>query len=256
MSQYTNLLLAFIDVNAPTRRAVTQFCENVAGRTNGRVTVSAVPDKQLGKREKLFDTLREGGLDMLLQPADRWGAAIQKFGLIATPFAFDDLAHVDRVLGSEFHNWIAPDLERLGLAQLSLWESGFRQISNSRHPILKPEDLQGLKIRVPPASIYRSLIVAFGGVPVVVEFEKLATVLKRKLIDGQENPVAVFDEFELQSSQKYFSVWNYSYSVLGHLVNKKCLTGCRLNIKSFCPKSHETPGSFWPGFCACKRWSN
>ncbi len=222
MNPYKNLLLAFSDNSAPTRLAISQFCENVARRTNELISVSAVPDKQLGQPMRLLNTLMGGGVDMLIQPVDRWGGMVQKFGCVPTPFAFDDHAHADRTFGAEFNDWINPDLAYLDLANLSCWEWGFRQISNSRRPILKPKDLQGLKIRVPPSSIYRSVIRLFGGVPVVVEYDKLATVIRQRLIDGQENPFIVFHTLELQSAQKFISLINYSYGTLGHLINKSC----------------------------------
>ncbi len=222
MSSFRNLLLAFSDNAAPTRLAVNQFCTNVARRTNGMISISAVPDKQLGHSMTLINTVMSGNVDMLIQPVDRWGGMAQKFGCVSTPFAFDDQAHADRVLGAKFNAWVNPDLESLGLVNLSCWEWGFRQISNSRRRILKPEDLRGLKIRVPPSSIYRLMMVTFGAMPVVVEYEKMASVIKQKLVDGQENPVIVFSTYELHSAQKYLALLNYSYGTNGHLINKSC----------------------------------
>lgn len=98
----------------------------------------------------------------------------------------------------------------------------FRQISNSLRPILKPEDMRGLRIRVPPVPPYRAAIVAFGGVPAMVEFSRLASIIGQGLIDGQENPIAVMCSLGFQVDQKYLSLLNYSYGINANVINTNC----------------------------------
>jgi len=86
---------------------------------------------------------------------------------------------------------------------------------------LRPEDVQGLRIRVPLMPLYRDMVLAFGGKPIWVEYSQLESIIRQGLLDGQENTVAVIHALGLQHVQKYLSVVNYSYGTLTHIVNKK-----------------------------------
>ena len=186
MSKFRTLLLAHHGGdNHAIRLVVKQFTENVAQRTDGQIAIATVPNSTLGNLPELLRLVMGGTADMALQPYDRLGPRALKFGCVGMPFVFDDHAHVDRVLDGEFNAWALPDLDALGLVFLGGWEWGFRQISNSCHPVLEPKDIRGLKIRVPPVPPYRATILAFGGIPVMVEYSRLASVIRQGLIDGQ-----------------------------------------------------------------------
>ena len=233
VSKFRTLLLAHhIADNHAIRRAVSQFSENVARRTEGQIAIATVPNSSLGHIPELQRMVMDGAADMVFLPYDRLGVREQKFGCVALPFVFDDHAHADRVLNGEFKAWALPDLEVLGLDFLGTWEWGFRQITSSRHRILKPEDLRGLKIRVPPIQPYLATLLAFGAIPVMVEYSQIINVINQGLIDGQENPVAVIHSLGLYNTQKFLSLVNYSYGILGHVISRRCLESLEEDQKS------------------------
>lgn len=220
MAKFKTLLLAHHgSSNHAIESAVRQFSENVTARTDGQIVIAIVQNSALGNIPQLLRLVIEGSADMALQPYERLGSYAPRFSCVSLPFVFDDAAHVDRVLDADFVAWAAPSLAPLGVALLGSWDWGFRQVSNSRRPILRPDDLQGLKIRVPPVPPYRSTFLALGAIPVMVEFSQLLRVIRRGLIDGQENPVSVIHALGLQFEQKYLSLLNYSYGMLGHIIN-------------------------------------
>jgi len=221
MSKFKPLMLVIPDNHAPAQVAVRQFADNVARRSDGSLTIASIPISKLVNQPSLVGMVMEGAADMALPVHDRLLGCSGKFGCIGAPFVFDDYAHVDRVLDGEFMEWVAPDLQNAGVIALGAWEWGFRQVTNSRRPILHPEDMQGLKIRVPTTPLCRMAILALGGVPVMVEFEQLRRVIRQGLIDGQENPVSVIDSIGLQHSQKYLSMLNYTYGTVVHVINRK-----------------------------------
>lgn len=223
MKKFKPLMLVFPDNHGPTQLAVRQLVDNVARRTDGNLTIACIPISKLVNQPSLVGMVMDGSADMALPVHDRLRVCSGKFGCIGVPFAFDDYAHADRVLDGEFMAWVAPDLAKAGVVCLSSWEWGFRQITNSRRPILRPEDMRGLKIRVPTTPLCQMAILALGGVPVMVEFEQLTRVIRHGLIDGQENPVSVIDSLGLQHDQKYLSMLNYTYGTLFHVINSKVL---------------------------------
>ncbi len=127
----------------------------------------------------------------------------------------------DRILDGPFKAWAAPELEKIGLVYISSWEWGFRQITNSKRPILTPDDVKGLKIRTPPAMAYQAAIEALGGNVQTIAFGELVMAMRQGVVDGQENPIGVIYDLKLYESQKYISIINYLYSSMTHVVNKK-----------------------------------
>ena len=104
---------------------------------------------------------------------------------------------------------------------INSWEWGFRQITNSKRPILTPDDVKGLKIRTPPAMAYQAAIEALGGNVQTIAFGELVMAMRQGVVDGQENPIGVIYDLKLYESQKFITIVNYLYSSMTHVVNKK-----------------------------------
>ena len=114
------------------------------------------------------------------------------------------------------------DLESKGVVPLDGYSSsGFRQITTSKHPIEKPEDLKKLKIRVPGISMYSSIFTELGANPTTMPFGELFVALQQGAVDGQENPISLIASSGYEEVQKYLSIWNYSADVIGMLINKE-----------------------------------
>ena len=101
------------------------------------------------------------------------------------------------------------------------WDLGFRNVTNSKHPVNKPEDLQGLKIRVIPNPVFLETFKAFNANPVPLSFSELYSALETKAVDGQENPFAVILSNKFYEVQKYVSATNHVYAANIVLVSKK-----------------------------------
>lgn len=222
MSAFKTLLLAHHTGNDPaTRIAIKQFVDRVAQRSGGLLNVADIPGSTLGSIPAMLQMLKKGEVDMALAPFDRLCELLPKFAVTSIPFIFDDLAHADRVLNGPFADWAMPDLLQHGLHRLSTWEWGFRQISNNIRPILQPDDIRGLRIRVPPIPHYQEAMLSLGCVPVIVEFSQLRAVIQQGLVDGQENPVAVIRAYKLYENQRFLSLVDYSYGGMLQLINRE-----------------------------------
>ena len=216
-----NLKLAhFGDESHAVHTAAKQLAENVEKRTNGEIKVTIYPNNVLGGPPQILEQVLQGVIDMSLSGQDQIAKHVKLFDTVATPFSIDGYEHMDRVLDGPFKEWAAPEVEKVGAVMLSSWEWGFRQITNSKRPILTPDDVKGLKIRTPPAMAYQAAIEALGGNVQTIDFSELVMAMRQGVVDGQENPIPTIYNLKLYESQKYITIVNYLYSSTVHLVNK------------------------------------
>jgi tripartite ATP-independent transporter DctP family solute receptor len=206
--------------NHPSHTAAKQFAENVEKRTNGEIKIVIYPNNALGSPPEVLEQVVLGALDMSLSGQDQIAKHVPLFDAVSIPFSVAGYDHMDRILDGPFKEWAAPEVEKVGLVYLSSWEWGFRQITNSRHPIKTPEDVQGLKIRTPPAMAYQAGIEALGANVQTIAFAELVMAMRQGVVDGQENPISVIYDLKLYESQKYITIVNYLYSSMTHVVSK------------------------------------
>lgn len=211
----------FANENHAGNEACKMFAEAVEKRTNGRIKVTIYPNNQLGAPPEVLEQNILGAIDMSLPTQGQLAKYSQKFGCVMMPFIYDDYAHADRVLDGPFMKWASPDLEKAGLVFLSNWEWGFRNLTNSQHPVNEPDDVKGLKIRTPPELPNQAAIEALGGIVQTISFSELPMALKQKVVDGQENPVAVIYAFKIYETQKYLTMTGHTYNSMVHVISKK-----------------------------------
>jgi tripartite ATP-independent transporter DctP family solute receptor len=111
-----------------------------------------------------------------------------------------------------FWSKIEPAAEKKGYKVLAVWENGFRQITNNKHPIVKPEDLQGIKLRVPEGKWRVKMFQAYGANPSPMKFSEVFTALQTGVMDGQENPLSQIYSAKFYEVQKYLSMTGHVYT--------------------------------------------
>ncbi|MDR3311613.1 MAG: TRAP transporter substrate-binding protein [Spirochaetaceae bacterium] len=205
----------------PMHTAAKQFAANVEKRTNGAIKIEIFPNNVLGGPPQILEQMFLGSIDMSLSGQDQIAKHVPLFDCVAIPFSISGYDHMDRVLDGPFLAWATPEIAKKGAVMLSSWEWGFRQVTNSRHPILTPADVQGLKIRTPPAMAYQAAMEALGANVQTIDFSELVMAMRQGVVDGQENPIATIYDLKLYESQKYITMVNYLYSSCVHLVNQK-----------------------------------
>jgi tripartite ATP-independent transporter DctP family solute receptor len=206
--------------SAPNGVAALQFKTNVEKRTNGEVKINVFANNALGSPPEVLEQVILGAVDMSLSGQDQLAKHLPFYDTISTPFAFKDYATADKIIDGDFKTWADPELAKKGLVHLSDWEWGFRQLTNSKKPILAPADLKGMKIRTPPAFAYQAFVEAAGGNAVTIAFPELVMAMKQGVVDGQENPIGTIYSLKLYETQKYMTILNYTYSSMVHVVNK------------------------------------
>ena len=164
----------------------------------------------------------QGGVQEMSAPATTSLAGIVKeFGLVDFPFAVSNFAQADALLDGPFGQALLAKLPEKGLVALGYWDLGFRNVTNSKRPITKPEDLAGIKLRVIPNPVFLDTFKALKANPVPMPFVELYGALESRAVDGQENPFAVILSNKFYEVQKYVSATNHVYAANIILVSKR-----------------------------------
>ncbi|MCI0756073.1 TRAP transporter substrate-binding protein [Teichococcus vastitatis] len=171
-------------------KASLKFAEEVARRTNGALEVRIFPNEQLGKETDLIKGIQLGTVDFTItgESLQNWAPSA---ALLAVPYAIRDLAHMDRVVGGPIGDKIAENIAaKTQLKTLAYFARGPRYLTSNR-PITQPEELNGLKLRVPNVPLFVKFWEALGAKPTPMAFSEVFTSLQNHTIDAQENPLAL-----------------------------------------------------------------
>jgi TRAP-type transport system periplasmic protein len=195
-------------------QAANKFAELVAEKTKGEVTLKVFPNGTLygGDPSGAVKQLAGGSLDMLLLSSSLYANFDPRFTAISIPYLFDDTDQLRAFLGGDLGTTLLADLDDIGVKGLGLWQRPFREITNSKRPIEKPEDLEGLKLRVPNNPLWVEFFGKLGAVPTPMAFAEVYNALQLKVVDGQENPISV------PVSAKFFEVQGYA-SLTDHIAD-------------------------------------
>jgi TRAP-type C4-dicarboxylate transport system substrate-binding protein len=194
------------------------FLELVKERTNGRINIKQYPGSSLvqGDQTREFSAMRQGVIDVLCGAPVNWSGTVRELSPFILPFLFPDHKAWDAVMASDVVQKEYFDLVRkAGAEPLSVGETGYRQISNSKRPITKPSDLQGLKLRVVGSPMYGEIMSGMGANPSFMSWADAQPALASGAVDGQENPLEVFIAAKVHTlGQKFVTKWNYSNDIL------------------------------------------
>lgn len=205
----------------PVSFGVKRFAELLATKSGGKMKVTEYPASQLGNELQQQSAL-QGGVQQMSAPATTSLAGIVKeFGLVDFPFSVASYDQADALLDGPLGQALIAKLPEKGLVALGYWDLGFRNVTNSKRPITKAEDFEGLKLRVIPNPVFLDTFKAFKANPVPMPFAELYGALEAKAVDGQENPFAVILSNKMFEVQKYVSATNHVYAANILLVSKK-----------------------------------
>lgn len=205
----------------PGHLAAKQFAARVEERTKGQVKIAIYPANVLGSPPEQCEQVRLGAIDMSLPTQGALDKYVKAFSAVMLPFIFDDYEHVYRTLDGPSMDWLSPLAEKAGFIVLSNWEWGFRNLTNSKRPILKPEDVKGLKIRTPPEIQLQAAMEALGGIVTKIAFPEVYMALAQGVVDAQENPIAVIYHNKFYEVQKYLALTRHVYNNMVHVVSAK-----------------------------------
>ncbi len=198
-----------------------RFAETVAAKTNGRIKINLFYNGALGSDQAVVSAIKGGTVELAVMNSGILASEAKELAIFDFPFLFanekESDAIVDGPVGKKMHALLEPK----GIVGLSYWELGYRQISNSRRPINKVEDLEGLKLRVIPNPINIEWVKALGANPTPLPFPEVYGALEQKAIDGQENPISVIAANKFWEVQKHMAITNHQYNPQSVIMSKK-----------------------------------
>ena len=206
-----------IGPQTPWGQAAQKFADLVKERSSGKINIKCYFAGQLfaGMQTNEFLILRQGVADFAVGSTINWSPTVKELNLFSLPFFFPDYKHLDAVKAGEPGKKIFKIIEEKGVLGLGWGENGYRELTNSKRPVRKPEDLDGLKVRVVGSPIFIDTFRAMGGNPVSINWSEALTALQQGTVDGQENPVAsIIIPYKLWEMNKNISIWHYTIDPL------------------------------------------
>jgi tripartite ATP-independent transporter DctP family solute receptor len=216
--------IKFANQNAkghPVVMGMEKFAELVEQKSGGKLKVNVFPGGALGSDQANISALQGGTLEMAAMNSGIFASVVKEFAVYDFPFLFGSPKEADAVVDGPFGQSLHRKLEDKGLVGLAYYELGFRQLTNSKRPIAKVEDIAGLKLRVIPNPINIDWVSALGANPTPLPFPELYSALEQKAVDGQENPVATIQGAKLYEVQKYMTITNHQYNPQSVVMSKK-----------------------------------
>ena len=205
----------------PVSMGVKRFAELLAAKSGGKLKVQEFPASQLGNEMQQQSALQGGVQEMSAPATTSLAGIVKEFGLVDFPFSVANFAQADALLDGPLGQALIAKLPEKGLVALGYWDLGFRNVTNSKRPITKAEDLEGLKLRVIPNPVFLETFKAFKANPVPMPFAELYGALESKAVDGQENPFSVILSNKFFEVNKFVSATNHVYAANIILVSKK-----------------------------------
>ena len=190
-----------------------EFARRIKEATGGAIDIRVFSGGQLGKGEReLLEGMQIGNIDLAVTATGPISGFSSSMMVLDLPFLFRDYKHVDAVLDGYIGRKLLDDLEKSKLKGLAFFENGFRNFTNSARPLLKPEDFKGLKFRTMENPVHLASVRQLGAQAVPMSWGEVYTSLQTKVIDGQENPVAIIHTYKLNEVQRYLSLTGHFYS--------------------------------------------
>ncbi len=204
----------------PTVVRMQQAAEAVGKESGGRLELRVFPNSQLGGEVDLLNQVRSGAVEMFPIGGLVISSVVPMAALNGTGFAFKSYDQVWPAMDGKLGNHIRDAIKATGLHVTStVWDLGFRQITSSVKPINAVGDLAGMKIRVPGSAAYSDVFKALGAAPANIQFPEVYSALQTKIVDGQENPLALIATSKFYEVQKYCSITNHIWDGFYVLVN-------------------------------------
>lgn len=189
--------------------------DELAKRANAKLgnqaKVVVYGSSQLGSDTELLKKLKLGTVDLAL-PSTVMTSVAAEFGVFEMPYLVQNRAHAARIAKDIIKPVLGPIVEKQGYKILAVWENGYRHITNSKRPIVKPDDLKGLKLRVPGGVWRVKMFQAYGASPSPMEFKEVFVALQTGVMDAQENPLAQIFSSRFYEVQKYLSLTGHVYT--------------------------------------------
>jgi tripartite ATP-independent transporter DctP family solute receptor len=237
--KYANNLPDSHPMNARAR----EMAAAIKAETNGRFDLQIFPSSQLGSDTDTLSQVRSGGVEFFTLSGLILSTLVPAASINGIGFAFPDYATVWKAMDGELGTYVRQQIAKANLVAMDkIWDNGFRQTTSSTKPIQTPDDLKGFKIRVPVSPLWTSMYKAFESAPTSINFNEVYTALQTKVVDGQENPLAIISTAKLNEVQKYCSLTNHMWDGFWFLANRRAWERLPEDVRAIVSKHINAAG--------------
>jgi TRAP-type transport system periplasmic protein len=206
----------------PLNTRAKEMSAAIKTETNGRVDIQIFPNNQLGADTDVLSQLRSGGVEFFTMSGLILATLVPAASINGMGFAFPDYPTVWKAMDGELGAYVRGQIAKANLVAMEkIWDNGFRQTTSSTRPINGPDDYKGFKIRVPVSPLWTSMFKAFDAAPASINFNEVYSALQTKIVEGQENPLALISTAKLYEVQKYCSLTNHMWDGYWFLANRR-----------------------------------
>jgi TRAP-type transport system periplasmic protein len=208
-------------IGNPRHEAAVKFGDALKAKTNGRIEVQVAPSSQLGDDAAMITAVRTGALDMTANSQGSMSSTVPEYAAFGMPFMFNSVAQALKVLDGPLGKELADKTAEKGMIVLGYWDNGIRQMTNSKRPITKVDDMKGLKMRTPPDATLVDIMQALGAEAQQIKFSELYVALQQGVVDGQENPLVNIHASKLYEVQKHLAMTNHQFQMTPFVMSKR-----------------------------------
>jgi len=206
----------------PLNVRAKEMAAAIKSETNGKFDLQIFPNNQLGSDTDMLSQIRSGGVEFFTLSGLILSTLVPAASINGIGFAFPDYDTVWKAMDGDLGAHVRGEIKKAGLEVMDkIWDNGFRQTTSSTRPINGPDDLKGFKIRVPVSPLWTSMFKAFDAAPASINFSEVYSALQTRIVEGQENPLAIISTAKLYEVQKYCSLTNHMWDGFWFLANRR-----------------------------------
>jgi tripartite ATP-independent transporter DctP family solute receptor len=217
----------------PLNVRAKEMAAAIKAETNGRFDLQIFPNNQLGSDTDMLSQIRSGGIEFFTLSGLILSTLVPAASINGIGFAFPDYDTVWKAMDGDLGGYVRGEISKAGLVVMDkIWDNGFRQTTSSSKPINGPEDFKGFKIRVPVSPLWTSMFKAFDAAPASINFSEVYSALQTKVVEGQENPLAIISTAKLYEVQKFCSLTNHMWDGFWFLANRRAWDSVPLDVRA------------------------
>ena len=229
----------------PMNVRAREMAAAIKAETDGRLDLQIFPSNQLGSDTDMLNQIRSGGVEFFTLSGLILSTLVPAASINGIGFAFPNYASVWRAMDGELGAYVRGQIAKTNqiLAMETIWDNGFRQTTTSTKPITTPDDFRGMKLRVPVSPLWTSMFKALGASPASINFNEVYSALQTKIVDGQENPLAIISTAKLYEVQKYCSMTNHMWDGYWFLANRRAWEALPDDVRTMAAKHFNAAGA-------------
>jgi len=205
---------------SPSGVALKEFAKKVNEYSNGSIKVDTFYGSDLGSLTAAVEGMTQGTIDIVTTGTSYFSGYVPEIQVFELPYVFKSNEQARKTLDAEPGNKVKELFTKKGIVLLCYWESGLRHVTNSRNPIVNPEDLKGLKMRTVVSVTQQKTWESFGAIPMAIDMNETFTALQQKTVDAQENTLAQIVSTKMYEAQKYLSLTSHAYTPMPFGISK------------------------------------